>query len=62
MLGEIVTTYGYEALPTPSAKDAIATLAKGRTYLIFVDLRMPDVTGNQLLISSANEASKRPWW
>jgi CheY-like chemotaxis protein len=45
-LGEIVTTYGYEALVSGSAKDAVATLAKGGIHTMFLDLSMPEVTGD----------------
>ena len=49
VLGEIVTTFGYEALISESAKEAVATLVKGGVDLIFLDLSMPEITGDRLL-------------
>ena len=60
VLGEIVTTYGYEALASGSAKGAVATLAKGGIHLIFLDISMPDVEGDRLLDFLRKKGFKTP--
>jgi CheY-like chemotaxis protein len=49
VLREIVSTFGYTPHPVDSAKDAVAMLTKGRIDLIFLDISMPEITGDQLL-------------
>lgn len=49
VLQEIVGTFGYKPHPVDSAKDAVSMLAKQRIDLIFLDISMPEITGDQLL-------------
>ena len=49
VLREIVSTFGYEPHPVDSAKEAVTTLTKGKVDLIFLDISMPEITGDQLL-------------
>ncbi|MDA0748471.1 MAG: response regulator, partial [bacterium] len=49
VLSEIVNTYGYYALVANSAKEAAGILAKERISLIFLDLSMPGITGDEFL-------------
>lgn len=49
VLVEIVSTFGYQPHPVDSAKEAVSTLTKGKVDLIFLDISMPEITGDQLL-------------
>ena len=49
VLREIVSTFGYEPHPVDSAKEAVSMLTRGRIDLIFLDILMPEITGDQLL-------------
>ena len=49
VLAEIVATFGYEAHQVDSAKDAVSTLSTRKIDLIFLDISMPEITGDQLL-------------
>jgi len=49
VLNEIVATFGYDPHPVDSAKEAVSRLTKGRIDLIFLDISMPEITGDQLL-------------
>ena len=49
VLTEIVSTFGYTPHPADSAKEAVATLMKGKIDLIFLDISMPEITGDQFL-------------
>ena len=60
VLQEIVTTYGYEAVVTGSARDAVSILAKERVSLVLLDLAMPDITGDQFLDFIRKKGFKTP--
>ncbi len=49
VLREIVTLYGYKATTADSAKEAMTILTKEKIDLIFLDMQMPDITGDQFL-------------
>jgi CheY-like chemotaxis protein len=49
VLVEIVRTYGFNAIPVESARDAISTLTRQSVHLIILDLSMPEISGDQFL-------------
>jgi CheY-like chemotaxis protein len=48
-LFDLLHNEGYMVLPTPSALDALAAVAKRKPELVISDLRMPDLDGLELL-------------
>ena len=49
VLREIVATFGYAAHEVDSAKDAVSMLSTRKIDLIFLDISMPEISGDQLL-------------
>ena len=49
VLREIVSSFGYEPHPVNSAKEAVSMLSRRKIDLIFLDISMPEITGDQLL-------------
>jgi len=48
-LFDLLHNEGYRVLPTPSALEALAQIAKRKPKLVISDLRMPDLDGLELL-------------
>ncbi|HLY10919.1 MAG TPA: response regulator [Planctomycetota bacterium] len=48
-LFDLLHNEGYRVLPTPSALEALAQIAKRKPQLVISDLRMPDLDGLELL-------------
>ena len=60
VLKEIVTVYGYTALMSDSARDAISMLAKEKVDLVLLDLRMPEISGEEFLDFIRKKGFKTP--
>ena len=60
VLREIVSTFGYAPHPVDSAKEAVSMLTKGRIDLIFLDISMPEISGDQLLEFIRKKGFKTP--
>ena len=60
LLSEIVSVYGYQATVAESAKEAISLMAKQKMDLVFLDLQMPDISGDQFLDFIRKRGFKTP--
>ena len=61
VLREIVATFGYEAHEVDSAKDAVSMLSTRKIDLIFLDISMPEISGDQLLAFIRKRDSRHLW-
>ncbi len=60
MVADGLTEHGFEALPIPTAKEAILQLSKGTHDALVTDLRIPGSDGLELLALSRSVAPESP--